>query len=69
VKSQYIFELYPIESFEIKIPYSLSGNYFLYKNILEHLNMEKEVNKLETIFDEKRKIHAHLFDKAQIYTL
>ncbi len=35
IKAQSIFKLYPINNFESNVPYSISENYNLYKNILD----------------------------------
>jgi len=69
VKAQKIFKLYPIDNFEIKVPYSLKNSFLLYKNILYKYWKIGEIQKLENIFLSLRKKNEVLFTKAKRYWL
>ncbi len=67
IKAQEIFKLYPINHFEIKVPYSLEDNYLLYKNILEKYWKKNEIKKLDKIFINLKENNKELFNKDRNY--
>ncbi len=69
VKTQEIFKLYPIDNFEIKVPYSLENNFSLYKSILEQYWKKSELKKLKNIFDDLKEKKKNLFKKAEKYEI
>jgi len=62
IKAQSIFKLYPINNFESNVPYSISENYNLYKNILDKKSILNE-EKLGLYFKNIKDSKSELFDK------
>jgi len=65
MKVKDLFKLYPIDYFEVKVPYSLTNSYLFYKKILG--KFWKTTEKLENIIESLKQEKKWLFDKAKNY--
>jgi len=69
IKAQKIFTLYPICQFESPVPYGITRNRELIKNIFLKMWKEEDIGRLDAILEKYTDEHKGLYDEARKYGL